>query len=291
MENSKTKRTLIVTICLSLLAIILSIVQFVILDERKPQLMTYYVANQEVAPYTQLDESMFRQQTYMGDELPTGLVSDVQQVVGKYSSTVLSKGDLLTIERVTEDTLEANQPYTMEIQASYMGDIVYGDTVEVYYFRGNETPAVLFKNKKVYADKSLGAAPIGQKVTQMYIRVTDTEMKDYYKKLSDYAFIIVPIDKAFVGQNSQNLFPPDLESEKENPNNDPIIMINGKEIIMDNEWLLLNTEPYTPKEEDTKETIAEDFGTTVEILDQLNQFKELKIDEIYLVPVLNTAQE
>lgn len=284
MENSKTKKTMIVTVGLSLLAIALVCVQTLLIEERQPTVMNYYVANKEVLPYTKLSASMFDERSYIGEELPSGLVTDLVQVSGKYTRSIIAEGDLLTTSKLTSDTLDANLPYTMEIQASYMGDIVYGDVVDVYYFRGDEVPVLLYQNKKVYADKSLESNPVGQKVTQMYVRVTEREMKDYYKRLANYSFIIVPIEKAFIGQTAVSETP--TPDKKENINNDPVIIINGEEVIMDSEWLMMNTEPYLPVEGDTKESIAAQYDTNAEMLDTLNQNKEVSIDEIYLVPLM-----
>lgn len=266
MDTIRYKRMKIFLIVLLFLTVVLFALQNFGLPFLTNNAVTqYYMANTDIAPYSELTSDMFTRVEVNADEVPSGFVTNFAEVEGHYANGKIHEGDYLTMNDVLATNDEAGLLYTMEITSDYSGPLQYDTYVDIYTLSSDNVTELLFSNKRLYSAGGQVLAGDGTStetaVDRKYIKVTKQEMLEYYSKLKSYSIIILPVAEAYVGtqdnatSSSTSSYTPSSSTKDEDE---------------------MATFRWTIQEGETWESIAQDWGTDVETLQELNS----DIDEV-----------
>lgn len=243
----------------------------------KENLTQYYRANQDIKPYMELTADMFTPVQVKVDEVPAGLVTNFSEVEGLYANGTIHKGEYLSPEKTMASNGEEDCVYTMEITADYSGPVQYDDYIDIYTLSKDNVPSLLFKNKRLYSAGGQVLATDGeegatqQTVDKKYIKVTKEEMLEYYSKLHLYQFIILPTAQEYAGTDA-------LKETGDTSGSDQTV---AEQQPADENASF----QWTVKANETWDTIAKDWNTSVEDLKALNpSVTELKEGITIMIP-------
>lgn len=210
-QRDSNKTLLISSVIFIAVAIVLFVIQNFAIVGQKVETVNVYVANKEIKAYDALTPDMFTV-TQVPKEGNAVILKEyatsVQDFANMFASTTINKGEILSKSRIVADNDEKGLDYTILLDAPYVGDVAYGDNIKVYAMDSTTGSIdVLFKQKKVYKSKVAGTEEVSQEeiavgeatgttyeaATAMYIKVSATELKEYYTLRKTKEFIVVPI--------------------------------------------------------------------------------------------------
>lgn len=210
-QRDSNKTLLISSVIFIAVAIILFIIQNFAISGQKIETMNVFVANKEIKPYDALTADMFTVTAIPlegNSVIQKGYVTNVQEFANMFTNATISKGEILSKSRLIADNGEKGLNYTILLDAPYIGDVAYGDNVKVYAMDSTTNAIdVLFKRKKIYKSKVNGTQEVSQEdiataeatgtsyeaASTMYIKVSATELKEYFTLRKSKELIVVPI--------------------------------------------------------------------------------------------------
>lgn len=200
--DKKIKGFIITIVFLCLLAIALFTYTNFFSNREVVEYATIFVANKDIVAYTKIDASLFTTKQMPKDAVVDGMITDLSDVENKtYARGAIFKGDILTTSSITKSNEDEGLIYTMNFQPTYSGDIAFGDVVDVYSISPSKKLELMYKGKKIQRAKTTQAAVVedGQyeSAASLYFKVTYEEMKEYYAKLDDYKFVVLPLNIAY----------------------------------------------------------------------------------------------
>lgn len=199
--DKKIKGFMITIVLLCVLAIGLFTYTNFFSDREVIEYATIFVANKDIIAYTEIDAGLFTTKQMPKDAVVDGMITDLEDVKGTYAKGAIYKGDILTQATVTKNNDEAGLIYTMNFQPTYSGDIAFGDIVDVYNIAPDGKISIMYKGKKIQRAKTTQAAVVEdgsyEQAATLYFKVTQEEMLEYYTKLDDYRFIVLPLNIAY----------------------------------------------------------------------------------------------
>lgn len=210
-KQDSNKILLISSVAFIAVAIILFVVQNFALGNDKVATMPVFVANREIKAYDALTADLFTMTSIPveGNKvIADNYITKVEDFANMYASNTIKKGEILSKSRLTADNDEKGLDYSILLDAPYVGDVAYGDNVRVYVMDSvTGSTNVLFKRKKIYKSKVAGTEEVSQEdiataeatgttyeaATAMYIKVSASELQEYYTLKKSKEFIVVPI--------------------------------------------------------------------------------------------------
>lgn len=176
--NKEQKKYLLMTLGCLVLGVVLFVAQnFVMPAQKKQDLVTTYVAKQDIDRGEELSVGMFKAVNAPKDSIVEGTIIDDKSISGKqvkdslYAGEILSKYRLEGYDKGAEPTVLVKMTPDMEV------DLVEGDYVRVA-IQDTENPSViktLFDRKKI---QKLTTATSDKK--GYYVKLTQSEADTYY---------------------------------------------------------------------------------------------------------------
>lgn len=200
MNDKKYKRNVAIMVALLVISVALfAIDNFVLVDKgvdatlentTNTETMTIYRAVEDIPAYSVVSPTMFERVTVpkMND---IGFITDINMVTGMYARGTIFKGNFITNTLFSDEDFEAGLAYSMEIRADLVGNIQYGDIVDVYAVSGDVVTQI-FARKKLY--QQIGQP--GLTLSRIFIKVNRSELMTYYSMMNSNKFILAPVDTA-----------------------------------------------------------------------------------------------
>jgi len=261
--------------------------------QEKLEKVTIYVAGEDISHNSPIDVSNGNQIKAIDvdkDSVVPGSVTDINALDGQFVKGGLLAGELITHSRISPiDTDEGN--LYVKVEPDYPIDIRDGENVRAFIqgvndVSGQTQVVELFHEKKVYSSEKVTKLFDGESVQGYYIKLTDEELKDYYKGKEKGLFILAKItpdskdvtdlDIQSTG-NLDDLKTIEKEDEVETEGNET----TSTESNENNEDLVV----YEVKEDDTFESIAHRLEISVDELKKLNSsYDELNAGDTINIP-------
>lgn len=210
-ENKNRNTIFLVTSGIFIVAaIVLFVFQNFLIANKESETIQIFVANKNISAYDELTADLFTVQNIPkeGNEaITTNLVTTVADFAAMYAKGDIYKGEALAKTMLIDSNEEEGMDYLILLDASYIGDVAYGDNVRVYTMNStNGDVEILFDRKKIYKSRT-NTGEVSQEdiataeaqgttyeaAATMYIRVSAKELKEYYGKRQDRELIVVPI--------------------------------------------------------------------------------------------------
>lgn len=198
MNDKKYKKNIAIMIALLVLTVALYAIQnFILVDKgvdatientTNEETMTIYRAVEDIPAYSVVSPTMFERVTVpkMND---IGFITDINMVTGMYARGTIFKGNFITNTLFSDEDFEAGLAYSMEIRADLVGNIQYGDIVDVYAVSGDVVTQI-FSRKKLY--QQIGQP--GMTLSRIFVKVNRAELMTYYSMMNSNKFILAPVD-------------------------------------------------------------------------------------------------
>lgn len=272
MKDKKYKVFLIIIALLVVISGALVAFNALVLKTEPIQYKTYYRANQNINSYTKLTTNMFDPVSVPDTMVMDGMISNIADVVNKYNSTFITKGEYLVTDKLTSDNGEAGLIYSIPITAAYVSDVAYDDYVDIYGIDGNYNITLMYGGKKIYRAKTAAINTENQtngyeSAATMYLHVTKDEMLKYYNSLRDTKLIVLSYNEGVTTDMVNAIADSIMEKDNEEVNT------------------IVDTFEYVAIEGDTLESISEDFQVDINDIRLLNPgVTSVKPNDVIKIP-------
>lgn len=173
---------------------------FVMPAQKQAQRAIVYVANQDLADNTVIDQAnkeQFKAVQVSEESVVPGSVTNIKQVHGKVIEGGLLEGELLTGKRLVDESSEDGELYA-KIEPDFPVDIRDGENVAVFVRHYDDADRkervdVIFEQKQVHSSSRVTSIIEGESSQGYYLRLTEEELKDYYLAKNKGAIIVAKI--------------------------------------------------------------------------------------------------
>lgn len=285
MAEKKIKKSTITLLSLTTLSVgMFGYSEFIAPKQEQAKQTTVYVANETIPANSKIEAGMFKAVPQEKSYVVQGSVENLNQVVGKYLTGGLNKGELLSDSRITSDSSSEGDLLT-EVQITSSIPIANNDNVRLYvkYKKGdngmgNFSVKELFKSKKVYTNDAsteggglLSAPQTATGAKSVYMKLSAEEVLKYEEARSTGEIVMVKIlgDEA-IQKETANTQTSEEQTE-----------LNSDKKAKDNATL----SQYVVKDGENAKEIAEKFSIEKDKLIELNEGKtSYKTGDVILVP-------
>lgn len=261
--------------------------------QEKLERVTIYVAGEDISHNSPIDLSNREQIKAIDvdkDSVIPGSVTDIASLNGQFVKGGLLAGELITHSRISPNDTDEGSLY-IKVEPDFSIDIRDGENVRAFIQGTNEASGQiqvveLFHEKKVYSGEKITKLFDGEAVQGYYIKVTDDELKDYYKGKYKGEFIL-----AKIASDSKDVTDLDIKSTG---NLDDLKTIEKEDEVETEDNETTSTESnennedsvfYEVKEDDTFESIAHRLEISVDELKELNSsYDELNAGDVINIP-------
>lgn len=248
----------------------------------------YYIAKKELLPFTEVTLDDFIKIEIEKGKEPQGAVVNFANFNGKFAKGTIYKGDILMEERLVDEVDNKDNIYTIEIISDYSGPLKYDDIVDVYTLSNVGVVQLLFDNKKLIAPDGMVLANNNEttedknSIDKKFIRVSKQEMLNYYSRINKYEFIIIPVGSEFLGSNAASVVTGEGENTELTKDGIKEALVTKHDSLYGKESRGIALSSVTAGEEETHtvtitatnadsyESIAADWGLTVDELKDIN---------------------
>lgn len=250
-------------------------------------LTTIYTASKDIKAGEKITKSMLSAKEIRTTEVIEGMITDLNEVQGRYTKGALFKGEILSKYRLDNEKVDEDQIFTIEFYSEYLSDVSKGDFIAVYVkIKTDDNRLVvreLFPRKEVKVGQLLSQSSVGNSnqdgSNKIYITVSEQEMKDYYLAQDRGEIIGVKITSNDIPKTGLGKFDANssesLNSVSQNNDSSGQVPTNENGGIME----------YEVKEGDTLESIVIKFKTSESKIKELNNNKTIfNAGEVIYVP-------
>lgn len=199
--NRNQKNNILMIIGFLVLAIGLFAYQnFVMPAQQQAQRAVVYVANQDLADNTTIDQTntaQFKAIQVSEESVVPGSVTNLNQVHGKVIEGGLLEGELLSSKRLVDKETEEGDLYA-KVEPDFPVDIRDGENIAVYvrYYDDAERRDkvdLIFDQKQVHSSSRVTSLIEGDSAQGYYLRLTQEELRQYYLAKNKGAIIVAKI--------------------------------------------------------------------------------------------------